>query len=228
MRSRGVPALSRTFEGPLDFSKRRHAARENDRFAVAPHQTEVRQIRDLARGDLESVRAELGEKLDALRVEAAGEELDSAVLAMGYERLMHVARELQPTQHRMLGFTVGRGLPLVRRFHGSGSGDAICPERLELDQIRARVGGRIDQSASQGHVAVMVDSRLGDDQRHVCLSWGGIWVPSGQSARILCPMPITHLAPMCTSCLTVELLPMNVAAPILTPLLIAAAVATWQ
>ena len=164
MRSRGVPAVSRTCEGPLDFFEGRHAARENDRLAVAADLAQVRQIRDLARGNLESLRTELGQKLDAFRVEAAGEKLDSAHLAVGYERLMHVARELQPAQHRVLGFvgrpTIASGTPLSRR----GRGEAIRLEGLELDQVRARLGGRIDQSASQSQVAVMVDAGLGDDQ----------------------------------------------------------------
>jgi len=41
---------------------------------------------------------------------------------------------------------------------------------LELHGIAARIGGRVDELASEGEVAVVIDADLGDDERRLARS----------------------------------------------------------
>ena len=64
----------------------------------------------------------------------------------------------------MLGFFVVCGLSLVVSLYRSALDLAVCAERLELDEVGTRLGGRIDQLLGQSEIAVMVDAGFGDDQ----------------------------------------------------------------
>ncbi len=63
---------------------------------------QVRQVGDLARGDLEPARAELGQQIETGNVEGGGKKADPALLAMCNQLVMHFARQLETAQHGVL------------------------------------------------------------------------------------------------------------------------------
>ena len=157
---------SSTSQRRLDFSQRRHAGREDDRLAVAADVAKVRQIRDLARGNLESLRSRARANRSTLsQSNAVEKKLDVRALAMGHQRLMHVARTApagaasRAAIHRRP--TLRSDSPLSRR---AAVARRSALKVWNLTKSAPAVGGRFDQSASQSQVAVMVDAGLGDDE----------------------------------------------------------------
>ena len=118
---------------------------------------------------------------------------------MSNQLIMHIGSQLEPPQHRVLGFTGIGGLDLVVGLSRVGGDQAIGAEGLELHAVRARGSGSLDQLARQSEVAVMIHARFGDDQSlQVGPLCGGMEVPASQSASSGCAMPIKQRSPILT------------------------------
>jgi hypothetical protein len=64
------PTLLEHAQGGLDLAQGAHAGGENDRLAVMTHVAQVWQVGDLAGGNLEGIRAQFDQQIDALAVES--------------------------------------------------------------------------------------------------------------------------------------------------------------
>ena len=145
---------------------------------------------------------------------------------MGNQLVMHVASQLEPPQHLMLGFIGIRTLNLIVRFGGVSRDQRVGAEGLEFYPVSPGGSGNFDQFTRQSKIPIMVHARLRDDQGfQVDLFKVGIEVPVSQLASRPCAMPTMQRAPMLTPCRTVELLPTKVPSPMCTPPLITVAVA---
>ena len=65
-RSSLLQYLQRRFNLP----QRSHAGGQNDRVAIAPDMAQIRQVGDLARGNLELIQPQSHQQIDTFRIEA--------------------------------------------------------------------------------------------------------------------------------------------------------------
>ncbi len=157
-----------------------HAGGEHDRESQGADHLEHRQIRDVARRDLEAPDAEALQITGALRIEWGGHELDADVRAVGEQHLVIRGGELEAGQHLVLAL-LAPGRPLLvlglRRAPGQ---QPIHGEGLELDRIGARRHRDVHERTRERGIAVVVDAGFGNHERP------GIH--------------LTHVTPTCSTC----------------------------
>ena len=161
--ARACPPLDRV-ERRLDLAERRHPGRQDDRQPETRGVAEERQIRDLPGWDLDPPDAQLDEQLQALDIERRRQELDVVLPARLDQCLVVTARQLQPADHLVLAFAGSRVADLIVRLRGVEGDASTGDERLELDDIGARLGRLGDELPGELDAPVVVHARLGDHE----------------------------------------------------------------
>src|SRR5262245_29971376 len=77
---------------------------------------------------------------------------------------MRLARQLEASQHLVLGFVGARRRLLVVCFRGVGTGQTMGAKGLKFDGISSRRRRHVDQLTRKIEVSVVVDSGFGDDK----------------------------------------------------------------
>lgn len=163
MRARRAGGLQGVERG-LDLAERGHAGGEDHGPAEGTDVAQIRQVGDLAGGNLEALGAERGEVVEAGDIEAGGEEADTLRLTVGDQGRVHRRAQLQLAQHRDLRLGLIGGARLVFGLGGARGREPLGAEGLELDQVGAGLGGDLDQALGESEVSMMVDAGFGDDE----------------------------------------------------------------
>ena len=143
------------------------------------HFFEVRQVRDLARGDLPHGHVERREEVDAREVERRREVLDADLLTIGRELAVRFKAEVDAPHHLELALARAGLRLLVVGLFGEFAHDLLGHGRLVFHDVGPGplCGQRHLLCAREA--AVVVDARLGDDQNgHGCL-----FLPFSAAAR---------------------------------------------
>src|SRR5262249_62299318 len=111
----------------------------------ASHMTKQRQVRDLARRQLEERDVERLEDIGARLVERRREENEPSLGRALRQLRQRVRSKLQAGEHVPLTLSPARGLELIARLGRLARQERVHAEGLELDGIGAAFGGGVHE-----------------------------------------------------------------------------------
>ncbi len=133
-----------------------HAGREDHLFLQSRYRPQIRQIRDLPRGDLEDLQPKIREQSDAFRIKRRRQKHDVLLVTVFHQLYMHLSGQFQLFEHFILSLRCVCCLELIPGFPGSSAHKLLRLKGLKLDCIRAGIARRVDQPSRDLHVAVVV------------------------------------------------------------------------
>ena len=141
-----------------------HPRRNDQRLALAGNVFDVRDIRNLARGDLIGGNAEIIEQVHTAVIESRRQEINPAIAACIKQMSMRSFIELQLAKHLQLRLFRTRRAELIASFLPFGGHHLVSAKSLKLDGVGSSLCGRIDELFRQTEISIVVDPSLSNQK----------------------------------------------------------------
>ena len=147
-----------------------HPGGQDDRLVEACDVLKQPGVGQFTGRDFERRNVQSRKHVSTVFVEGGGKKQDPSFPAVGGKVPVLTLAQFQPPQHVPLGFGGICPFQLIGSLGGAGGRQVLRLEGLELDRIRAGGDRSVDQASGRAQIAVVVDSRLCDDETGVARS----------------------------------------------------------
>ncbi len=144
------------------LSQGRHAGRKDDRAAFARYFTEVRQVSDLARGDLPVIHAQPGETVDRYEIEWRAHKPDADFITILFQTGIIRQRQMNLSAHLKLTLVGSGRLLLIFSFWRERRDHQLGNRGLKFHVVGSGFFCGRYHAPRQVEITVVVDTRLGD------------------------------------------------------------------